>query len=197
MVEIIVNILNKLYLSIKKAIFSISVSNKRKILYYYPFYYNIMDAIDIKLLKLLQNNAELTIQELSAEVHLSTTPCWKRINQLKDNGYISKTVALVDRKRVGSNVTAMVAVTVTNHNQERISLFAEIIKEIPEVIECYRMSGETDYLLKVVVKDIESYDNFYKNLIEKVQFLKVTSNFAIEEIKSTTEIPLTAMEKIA
>jgi len=95
------------------------------------------------------------------------------------------------------NVTAMVAVTVTNHNQERISLFAEIIKEIPEVIECYRMSGETDYLLKVVVKDIESYDNFYKNLIEKVQFLKVTSNFAIEEIKSTTEIPLTAMEKIA
>ena len=106
-------------------------------------------------------------------------------------------MALVDRKRVGSNVTAMVAVTVTNHNQERISLFAEIIKEIPEVIECYRMSGETDYLLKVVVKDIESYDNFYKNLIEKVQFLKVTSNFAIEEIKSTTEIPLTAMEKIA
>ena len=153
-----------------------------------------MDAIDIKLLKLLQKNAELTIQELSSEVHLSTTPCWKRINQLKHNGYISKTVALVDRKRVDSNVTAMVAVTVTNHNQERISLFAEIIKEIPEVIECYRMSGETDYLLKVVVSDIESYDIFYKNLIEKVQFLKVTSNFAIEEIKSTTEIPLTQME---
>lgn len=153
-----------------------------------------MDAIDIKLLKLLQNNAELTVQELSSEVHLSTTPCWKRINQLKDNGYISKTVALVDRKRVNSNVTAMVAVTVTNHNQERIKLFSKIIKEIPEVIECYRMSGETDYLLKVVVSDIESYDIFYKNLIEKVQFLKVTSNFAIEEIKSTTEIPLTQME---
>ena len=122
-----------------------------------------MDAIDIKLLKLLQHNAELTIQELSAEVHLSTTPWWKRINQLKSNGYISKTVALVDRKRVNSNVTAMVAVTVTNHNQERIKLFSKIIKEIPEVIECYRMSGETDYLLKVVVSDIESYDIFYKN----------------------------------
>ena len=114
-------------------------------------------------------------------------------DRLKDNGYISKTVALVDRKRVNSNVTAMVAVTVTNHNQERIKLFSKIIKEIPEVIECYRMSGETDYLLKVVVSDIESYDIFYKNLIEKVQFLKVTSNFAIEEIKSTTEIPLTQM----
>ena len=153
-----------------------------------------MDAIDIKLLKLLQHNAELTIQELSSEVHLSTTPCWKRINQLKNNGYINKTVALVNRKRVGSNVTAMVGVTVTNQNQERISVFADTVKEIPEVIECYRMSGETDYLLKVVVSDIESYDNFYKNLIEKVKFLKVTSNFAIEEIKSTTEIPINTMD---
>mgnify|MGYP006101483447 FL=1 len=155
-----------------------------------------MDAIDIKLLNLLQNNAELTIQELSSEVHLSTTPCWKRINQLKDNGYISKTVALVNRKRVNSNVTAMVSIRVTDHNQERIQHLSKVIKEIPEVIECYRMSGETDYLLKVVVSDIESYDIFYKNLIEQVQFLKVTSNFAIEEIKSTTEIPLTKMEQL-
>ena len=156
-----------------------------------------MDAIDIKLLELLQHNAELTVQEISKEVHLSTTPCWKRINQLKNNGYINKTVSLVDRKRVGANVTAMVSVTVNNHNQERISIFAKIIQDIPAVIECYRMSGETDYLLKVVVSDIESYDTFYKNLIEKVQFLKVTSNFAIEEIKSTTEIPLTKLQQQA
>ena len=152
-----------------------------------------MDTIDIKLLELLQHNAELTIQELSKEVHLSTTPCWKRINQLKNNGYINKTVSLVDRKRVGANVTAMVSIKVNNHNQERISIFSKTIQDIPEVIECYRMSGETDYLLKVVVSDIESYDAFYKNLIEKVKFLKVTSNFAIEEIKSTTEIPLTKL----
>ena len=156
-----------------------------------------MDAIDIKLLELLQHNAELTIQELSKEVHLSTTPCWKRINQLKSNGYINKTVSLVDRKRVGANVTAMVSIKVNNHNQERISIFAKTIQDIPEVIECYRMSGETDYLLKVVVSDIESYDTFYKNLIGKVQFLKVTSNFAIEEIKSTTEIPLTKLEQLS
>jgi len=156
-----------------------------------------MDAIDIKLLELLQKNAELTIQELSKKVHLSTTPCWKRINQLKSNGYINKTVSLVDRKRVGANVTAMVSIKVNNHNQERISIFAKTIQDIPEVIECYRMSGETDYLLKVVVSDIESYDTFYKNLIEKVQFLKVTSNFAIEEIKSTTEIPLTKLEQLS
>jgi len=156
-----------------------------------------MDAIDIKLLELLQHNAELTIQELSKEVHLSSTPCWKRINQLKSNGYIYKTVSLVDRKRVGAKVTAMVSIKVDNHNQERISIFAKTIQDIPEVIECYRMSGETDYLLKVVVSDIESYDIFYKNLIEKVHFLKVTSNFAIEEIKSTTEIPLTKLEQLS
>ena len=155
-----------------------------------------MDAIDIKLLELLQHNAELTIQELSKEVHLSSTPCWKRINQLKSNGYINRTVSLVDRKRVGVKVTAMVSIKVDNHNQERISIFARTIQDIPEVIECYRMSGETDYLLKVVVSDIESYDIFYKNLINKVQFLKVTSNFAIEEIKSTTEIPLTNLEQL-
>ena len=103
-----------------------------------------MDTIDIKLLELLQHNAELTIQELSKEVHLSTTPCWKRINQLKNNGYINKTVSLVDRKRVGANVTAMVSIKVNNHNQERISIFSKTIQDIPEVIECYRMSGETD-----------------------------------------------------
>ena len=149
-----------------------------------------MDAIDKKLLDLLQKNAELTVQELSKEVHLSTTPCWKRINQLKKLGYINKTVSLVNRKRVDLNVTAIVSVTVNTHDQEKNNIFSETIKEFPEVLECYRMSGEIDYLLKVIVSDIDSYDRFYKKLIEKVQFLKVTSNFAIEEIKFTTELPL-------
>jgi Lrp/AsnC family transcriptional regulator len=149
-----------------------------------------MDAIDRKLLDLLQKNAEMTVQELSKEVHLSTTPCWKRINQLKKLGFINKTVSLVNRKRVGLNVTAIVFVTVNTHDPEKISIFADTIKEFPEVLECYRMSGEIDYLLKVIVSDIDSYDSFYKRLIEKVHFLKVTSNFAIEEIKFTTELPL-------
>ena len=149
-----------------------------------------MDATDVKLLELLQHNAEMTIQELSAEVHLSTTPCWKRINQLKKLGYISKTVSLVDRKKIGLNVTTMVFVTLNTHDQEKIRIFDETIQQIPEVVECYRMSGEIDYLLKVVLRDIEGYDSFYKRLIDKVQFVKVTSHFGIEEIKHTTEIPL-------
>ena len=90
----------------------------------------------------------------------------------------------------------MVSVTVNTHDQEKINIFAQTVLSIPEVIECYRMSGEVDYLLKVVVSDIDSYDRFYKNLIEKVKFLKVTSNFAIEEIKSTTEIPLSNLNQL-
>jgi len=129
-----------------------------------------MDAIDVKLLELLQHNAEMTIQQLSTEVHLSTTPCWKRINQLKNLGYISKTISLVDRKKIGLNVTTMVFVTLNTHDQEKIRIFDETIQQIPEVVECYRMSGEIDYLLKVIVSDIESYDSFYKRLIDKVQF---------------------------
>jgi len=130
-----------------------------------------MDATDIKLLELLQHNAEMTIQQLSAEVHLSTTPCWKRINQLKKLGYISKTVSLVDRKKIGLNVTTMVFVTLNTHDQEKIRIFDETIQQIPEVVECYRMSGEIDYLLKVVLSNIEGYDSFYKRLIDKVHFL--------------------------
>jgi len=149
-----------------------------------------MDAIDKKLLDLLQKNAEMTVQELSKEVHLSTTPCWKRVNQFKKLGFINKTVSLINRKRVGLSVTAIVFVTINTHDQEKIKIFAETIKDFPEVLECYRMSGEIDYLLKVIVGDIDSYDGFYKRLIEKVPFLKVTSNFAIEEIKFTTELPL-------
>ena len=119
-----------------------------------------MDAIDVKLLELLQHNAEMTIQQLSAEVHLSTTPCWKRINQLKNLGYISKTVSLVDRKKIGLSVTTMVFVTLNTHDQEKIRIFDETIQQIPEVVECYRMSGEIDYQLKVVLSDIEAMTAF-------------------------------------
>ncbi|WP_304039365.1 Lrp/AsnC family transcriptional regulator, partial [Mesonia mobilis] len=105
----------------------------------------------------------------------------------------SKTVSLVDRKKIGLNVTTMVFVTLNTHDQEKIRIFDETIQQIPEVVECYRMSGEIDYLLKVIVSDIESYDSFYKRLIDKVQFAKVTSHFAIEEIKEEQQIDIPVM----
>lgn len=149
-----------------------------------------MDSIDIKLLHLIQEDANITIQQLAEKVHLSTTPCWKRINQLEKFGFIDKTVSIINRKNVGLDVTAIVFITIDNHNQEKINIFAETIKKFPEILECYRMSGEIDYLLKVIVKDINHYDNFYKKLIEKINFIKVTSHFAIEEVKFTTALPL-------
>lgn len=149
-----------------------------------------MDKVDRQILALLQNNAELTVQDISKSVHLSTTPCWKRIDRLKNAGYIQKTVAILDPKKVGLRATAFVFITMEDHNQEKLSLFARVVSNMPEVVECHRMSGSIDYLLKVIVCDIEGYDNFYQRLINKAQFLKVTSNFVIENIKCTSEIPL-------
>ena len=149
-----------------------------------------MDKIDIKILNLLQNNSEITIQNIAKHVHLSTTPCWKRVSKLKKLGYIKKTIALLNAEKIGLQVIVFIFITVDNHDEQKLLLFAKTVQEIPEIIECHRMSGAIDYLLKVIVSDIGSYDIFYKKLIKKVHFLKVTSNFVIEKIKQTTEIPI-------
>jgi Lrp/AsnC family transcriptional regulator len=149
-----------------------------------------MDKTDIQILNLLQKNADLTIQDISKSVYLSTTPCWKRINKLKSMGFIQKTVAILDPKKTNLNTIAFVFVTIESHDQEKLALFSRIVERMPEIVECHRMSGTIDYLLKVIIKDIESYDLFYKKLINKVSFLKVTSNFVLEKIKQTSEIPI-------
>jgi Lrp/AsnC family transcriptional regulator len=149
-----------------------------------------MDKTDVQILNLLQKNADLTIQDISKSVYLSTTPCWKRINKLKSMGFIQKTVAILDPKKTHLNTIAFVFVTIENHNQEKLALFSRVVERMPEIVECHRMSGTIDYLLKVIIKDIESYDLFYKKLINKVSFLKVTSNFVLEKIKQTSEIPI-------
>ncbi len=149
-----------------------------------------MDKTDIQILDLLQKNAELTVQDISKMVYLSTTPCWKRINKLKNTGYIQKTVALLDPKKVNLNTTAFVFITMNSHDQEKLALFSKVIEKMPEITECHRMSGTIDYLLKVIIRDIEGYDSFYKKLIKEIQFLKITSNFTIEKIKHTSELPI-------
>ncbi|MBT3277532.1 Lrp/AsnC family transcriptional regulator [Candidatus Thioglobus sp.] len=149
-----------------------------------------MDKTDIQILNLLQKNADLTIQDISKSVYLSTTPCWKRINKLKSMGFIQKTVAILDPKKTNLNTIAFVFVTIESHDQEKLALFSRVVERMPEIVECHRMSGTIDYLLKVIIKDIESYDLFYKKLINKVSFLKVTSNFVLEKIKQTSEIPI-------
>ena len=152
-----------------------------------------LDSIDRKLLALLQADAETQVAELAAQVGLSATPCWRRIQRLKEAGVIKRQVALVDRDKVNVGVTVFVAVRTSTHSQEWFERFRAAVGAIDEVVEFYRMSGQIDYLLRVVVPDIEAYDAFYKRLIAKIEISDVSSAFAMEQIKYTTELPLDYM----
>jgi len=149
-----------------------------------------MDAIDLKLLGLLQHNADLTIKELAEKVHLSVTPCWKRIQKLTVDGVIRARVVLLDAEKVRANVTVFVAIRTHQHNTQWIEQFAAEVRSMPEVVEAYRMSGEVDYLLRVTVASIEEYDRFYKRLSSRIELADVTSSFAMEQIKYTTVLPI-------
>lgn len=149
-----------------------------------------LDGIDTKLLALLQDNAELQISELADKVGLSTTPCWRRVQRLKDGGVITRQVSLVDRKAVNVAVTVFVGIRTSHHNQKWFETFRATVEAIPEVVEFYRMSGEVDYLLRVVVPDIAAYDSVYKRLTASIDLSDVSSSFAMEELKYTTALPL-------
>ncbi|MEP9347704.1 Lrp/AsnC family transcriptional regulator [Xanthobacter sp. KR7-225] len=149
-----------------------------------------LDVIDLRLLKLLQGDAELPLADLAEKVGLSPTPCWRRIQKLEKAGVIRRRVALLDRKLLNAGVTVFIAVRTARHSAEWLDQFADAVRDIPEIVDFYRMSGEIDYLLKALVPDIAAYDALYKKLISKIELSDVTSMFAMEELKSTTEIPL-------
>jgi Lrp/AsnC family transcriptional regulator len=149
-----------------------------------------MDAIDRKILTVLQEDASLSVAEIGNRVGLSSTPCWKRIQRLEADGVIQKRVALVDQSHVGLGITVFVSVETGDHSQEWLARFAQVVGAMPEVMEFYRMAGDVDYMLRVVVPDIAGYDGFYKKLIATVPLKNVTSRFAMEKIKSTTALPI-------
>ena len=149
-----------------------------------------LDSIDRKLLELLQADAEIQVADLAAQVGLSATPCWRRVQRLKEAGVIKRQVVLVDRDKVNVGVTVFVAVRTSTHSQEWFERFRGAVQAIPEVVEFYRMSGDVDYLLRVVVPDIRAYDAVYKRLTQAVALSDVSSSFAMEEIKFTTALPL-------
>lgn len=150
----------------------------------------IFDPTDRRLLALLQEDATISIADLAERVSLSATPCWKRVKRLERVGLIRSRVALLDRAALGLDVTVFVAVRTTQHSDEWLQTFAEGVARIPEVVEFYRMSGEVDYLLKVVARDIADYDRIYRKLIKVAPLHDVSSSFAMQEIKSTTALPL-------
>jgi Lrp/AsnC family transcriptional regulator len=149
-----------------------------------------MDAIDRKILHELQQDASLSVAEIGNRVGLSSTPCWKRIQKLEADGVIEKRVALVDQDKVGLGVTVFVSIETADHSEAWLKAFAERVGAMPEVMEFYRMAGDVDYMLRVVVPDIHGYDRFYKQLIATIPLKNVTSRFAMEKIKSTTALPL-------
>ena len=149
-----------------------------------------MDAIDRKILAVMQEDASLSVAEIGNRVGLSSTPCWKRIQRLEADGVIQKRVAVVEQTKVGLGITVFVSVETGDHSQEWLDRFAKTVGAMPEVMEFYRMAGDVDYMLRVVAADIAGYDSFYKRLISTVPLKNVTSRFAMEKIKSTTALPI-------
>ena len=151
-----------------------------------------IDAIDRKILRVLQQDASLSVAEIGERVGLSSTPCWKRIQRLEADGVILRRVALVDQNRIGLGITVFVSVESADHSESWLRKFADAVSAMPEVLEFYRMAGDVDYMLRVVVADMQSYDVFYKKLIGAVSLKNVTSRFAMEKIKSVTALPVPA-----
>ncbi len=149
-----------------------------------------MDAIDKKILALLQEDATLPVAEIGARVGLSSTPCWRRIQKLEADGVIRQRVALLDPDKMNVGVTVFIAVKTNKHSSTWLEQFKNAVADIPEIVALYRMSGEIDYLLSLVVPDIRAYDAVYKTLIERVEIADVTSMFAMETIKHTTVLPV-------
>ena len=153
-----------------------------------------MDQTDAKILDILQTNASLSTAEVAGQVGIDEQICADRIQRLEDEGVLLEQVALVDARKVGANMTAFVAITTPEHSTEWLERFHATVVNLPEVVEFYRMSGQVDYLLRVVVPDIDAYDAFYKKLIASTKLKDVSSTFAIEQIKFTSKLPVTIVD---
>jgi Lrp/AsnC family transcriptional regulator len=152
--------------------------------------YQKIDDVDRKLLDILQTDASCSLDEISQKTAMSVNTAWRRIKRLEDIGVITKRVALIDPQSVGLGMTVFVAIKTADHSDKWLEDFAKAVATIPEVVEFYRMSGETDYLLKLLVESIADYDRVYKKLIRSAKISDVSSSFAMETIKYTTSVPL-------
>jgi Lrp/AsnC family transcriptional regulator len=154
-----------------------------------------LDPMDLKILAELQSDCTTPVAEIGKRVGLSTTPCWRRIQRLEAEGVIQKRVALLDPEKLNVDVTVFVFISTSEHSQDWLDRFHAAIEDLPEVVEFYRMSGQVDYLLRIVVPDIQRYDEVYKKLISKIELSDVSSSFAMEQIKFTTTLPLSFADR--
>lgn len=152
---------------------------------------NDLDATDLAILRLIQADASLSLADIAKEVGLTQTPCWKRIRRMEETGIITGRVTLVNAEKLGLGISVFVAIETGDHSAAWIESFAQTVTDMPEIVECWRLGGDVDYLLRVVVSDMTAYDGFYRKLAARVSSLrKVTSRFAMECVKSTTALPI-------
>lgn len=150
-----------------------------------------LDAIDRKILKVLQEDADLPTTELAERVGLSQAPCWRRIKRMQDEGIIRKRVVLLERRQVGLPIMVFASIKLAAHGERALPDFDEAVRRFPEVIECYTLMGSTDYLLKIVVPDVEAYERFLRDKLYQLPAVRETNSaIALSEIKNTTALPV-------
>lgn len=149
-----------------------------------------VDNIDRKLLRLLQNDASLSVDALADKVHLSRNACWRRIKRLENDGIIQRRVVIIDPAKIGLSLQALVVIKTNDHSAAWLKVFRQTIRKMPEVISAQRMTGDLDYVLRIRVADVPAYDQFYQRLIEKVQLADISASFVMEDVKETTAIPV-------
>lgn len=156
-----------------------------------------LDNIDIEIISILQLDATRSIQDIADSVGLTNNPCWRRIKRLEEKGVIERRVAVINPRAIGLGTTAFVTIRIDSHSGDWLAKFASAIDEIAEIVECHRMTGDVDYLLKIMVRDLEHYDSVYQNLIRKVPGLTdVSSTFSMEQLKRDGSINAATAEPV-
>lgn len=151
---------------------------------------HVIDKTDRRILQLLQTDASLSVDDISATVHLSRNACWRRIKALEAAGVIRARVALVDAAKVGVPLMALVLIRTNAHDAQWMDKFQTALRSLPEVVGAYRVTGDLDYVLRVRVADVPAYDTFYKRLTARISVSDISASFVMEEIKETTSVPL-------
>lgn len=150
-----------------------------------------LDSIDKQILDILQSDSSISVTEVAERVNLSQPPCWRRIKKMEDEGIIDKKVSLINRKKIGLNVVVYAEVKLSANGRQEVGLFEEKIRDFAEVTECYVMLGRIDFLIKVVTKDIETYEQFFRDHLSQLPGVaEINSMAALTEVKHTTELPI-------
>lgn len=154
-----------------------------------------LDLIDRKIVAELMRDATLPVSQIADKVGLSQTPCWKRIQKLQDQGVLTARVALADPGKLGFGLTIFVGIEAPDHTADWREAFGRATRDMPQIMEVYRMAGEMDYLLRIAVPDMAAFDTLYKRLTDAVPIKNVTSHFAMERMKFTTAYPVNTTQR--